>query len=83
LLTPRLLFYVMPLVDGESLRARLEREKQLPVDEAARISVAIAKCAGSKVCSPRGRIIDRGIDYGTVRDDVSAFVSRYRNSWPS
>src|SRR5437773_6262295 len=32
-----LLFYVMPFVDGESLRARLDREKQLPVDEALRI----------------------------------------------
>src|SRR5258706_13528734 len=37
-----LLFYVMPFVEGESLRARLEREKQLPIDEATRISVAIA-----------------------------------------
>jgi serine/threonine-protein kinase len=36
------LFYVMPFVEGESLRARLEREKQLPVDEAIRISVAVA-----------------------------------------
>src|SRR5258705_7415139 len=37
-----LLFYVMPYVQGESLRARLKREKQLPVDEAVRISAAIA-----------------------------------------
>jgi serine/threonine-protein kinase len=37
-----LLFYVMPFVDGESLRARLDREKQLPVDEALRIAVALA-----------------------------------------
>jgi len=37
-----LLFYVMPYVDGESLRARLDREKQLPVDEAVRIAVALA-----------------------------------------
>ena len=37
-----LLFYVMPFVEGESLRARLEREKQLPVDEAIRIAVAVA-----------------------------------------
>ena len=37
-----LLFYVMPYVEGETLRARLEREKQLPVDEAIRISVAVA-----------------------------------------
>ncbi len=38
-----LLFYVMPFVDGETLRARLEREKQLPVEEAVRLSVAIAQ----------------------------------------
>jgi serine/threonine-protein kinase len=37
-----LLFYVMPYVDGESLRQRLDREKQLPIDEAVRISVAVA-----------------------------------------
>ena len=29
-----LLFYVMPYVSGESLRSRLERERQLPVEEA-------------------------------------------------
>src|ERR1051326_2409088 len=33
-----LLFYVMPYVDGESLRHRLDREKQLPVDEALHIA---------------------------------------------
>src|SRR3954466_10804416 len=27
-----LLFFVMPLVEGETLRARLEREQQLPID---------------------------------------------------
>lgn len=37
-----LLYYVMPFVEGESLRARLEREKQLPIDDAIRITVAIA-----------------------------------------
>src|SRR5215208_1150838 len=37
-----LLYYVMPFVDGESLRSRLDREKQLPVDEAVRMTVAIA-----------------------------------------
>ena len=37
-----LLFYIMPFVDGESLRTRLDRERQLPVDEAIRIAVAIA-----------------------------------------
>src|SRR6266568_1592168 len=28
------LFYVMPYVEGENLRHRIDREKQLPVDEA-------------------------------------------------
>jgi serine/threonine-protein kinase len=37
-----LLYYVMPFVEGESLRSRLDREKQLPIDEAIRISIAIA-----------------------------------------
>jgi eukaryotic-like serine/threonine-protein kinase len=37
-----LLFYVMPYVRGESLRARLERETQLPVDEALRITRQVA-----------------------------------------
>jgi serine/threonine protein kinase len=37
-----LLFYVMPYVDGESLRARLDREKQLPIDDALRIANAVA-----------------------------------------
>src|SRR5688572_32601652 len=35
-------FYVMPYVEGESLRDRLNREKQLPVDEALRIAREVA-----------------------------------------
>ncbi|HEY8310384.1 MAG TPA: serine/threonine-protein kinase, partial [Gemmatimonadaceae bacterium] len=35
------LFYVMPYVDGENLRARLDREKQLPIDEALRLTLAV------------------------------------------
>jgi serine/threonine-protein kinase len=35
-------FYVMPFVDGESLRDRLKREKQLPVDDALRIGREVA-----------------------------------------
>jgi len=38
----RLLFYVMPYVDGESLRARINREIQLPIDEAIHIGGAVA-----------------------------------------
>ena len=37
-----LLFYVMPFVEGESLRVRLSREKQLPVAEAVAIARAVA-----------------------------------------
>ncbi len=37
-----LLYYVMPYVAGESLRARLARERQLPVDEAIRLSREVA-----------------------------------------
>src|SRR5919205_1040768 len=36
------LYYVMPLVDGEPLRERLTRERQLSVEEAVRIAVAVA-----------------------------------------
>ncbi|HEX9633827.1 MAG TPA: protein kinase [Gemmatimonadales bacterium] len=37
-----LLYYVMPYVEGESLRDRLRREKQLPVDDALKISREVA-----------------------------------------
>ncbi|HEV7837866.1 MAG TPA: serine/threonine-protein kinase, partial [Gemmatimonadaceae bacterium] len=37
-----LLYYVMPFVEGESLRARLMRERQLPIDEAIHIATAVA-----------------------------------------
>jgi eukaryotic-like serine/threonine-protein kinase len=36
------LFYVMPFVEGESLRARLNREKQLPVSDAVRMATEVA-----------------------------------------
>src|SRR5215216_60572 len=36
------LFYVMPFVEGESLRDRLTREKQLPVADAIRIASEVA-----------------------------------------
>ena len=37
-----LLYYVMPYIDGESLRARLNRERQLSVEDATRIATEVA-----------------------------------------
>jgi len=37
-----LLYYVMPYMTGETLRARLERERQLPIDDAVRIAREVA-----------------------------------------
>jgi eukaryotic-like serine/threonine-protein kinase len=36
------LFYVMPYIEGETLKDRLDRERQLPIDEALGIATAIA-----------------------------------------
>ncbi len=37
-----LLFYVMPFVRGETLRAKIDRERQLSVEEAVRFAVGVA-----------------------------------------
>jgi serine/threonine-protein kinase len=37
-----LLYYVMPFVEGESVRDKLDREKQLSVDEAIQITLEVA-----------------------------------------
>ncbi|MBA3405737.1 MAG: serine/threonine-protein kinase, partial [Gemmatimonadaceae bacterium] len=37
-----LLYYVMPFIEGDTLRGRLDRERQLPVDEAVRVAVGVA-----------------------------------------
>ena len=41
-----LLFYVMPFVEGESLRDRLDRETQLPVEDAIQIILEVADALG-------------------------------------
>ena len=41
-----LLFYVMPFVKGESLRDRLDREGQLPIDDAVQIIIEVADALG-------------------------------------
>ena len=61
------LFYVMPYVDGESLRDRLTRDKQLPLAAAIRIAreVADGASAGGSVvqlAGPRFRQRDQILD---------------------
>ncbi len=36
------LYYVMPFIDGETLRAKLDRETQLGIEEAVKLTVAVA-----------------------------------------
>ena len=36
------LFYVMPFIEGESLRHRMDREQQLPIDQALKITGEVA-----------------------------------------
>jgi tetratricopeptide (TPR) repeat protein/tRNA A-37 threonylcarbamoyl transferase component Bud32/TolB-like protein len=40
------LFYVMPYVEGESLRDRLNRDKQFPIDDALKIASEVADALG-------------------------------------
>src|SRR5262245_29865849 len=42
----KLLYYVMPFVKGESLRDRLEREGQLPIEDAVQITLEVADALG-------------------------------------
>jgi hypothetical protein len=41
-----LLYYVMPYVEGETLRGRLTRETQLPIEDAVRIAREVADALG-------------------------------------
>ncbi|HEY9519706.1 MAG TPA: serine/threonine-protein kinase, partial [Gemmatimonadales bacterium] len=52
------LFYVMPLVEGETLRSRLNREKQLPIADAVRLTREVA---GALDYAHRHHVIHRDI----------------------
>ena len=52
------LYYVMPYVQGETLRDRIDREKQLPVEDAVRIAVAV------------GNALDYAHRHGVVHRDI-------------
>ncbi|MEE8146276.1 MAG: protein kinase, partial [Longimicrobiales bacterium] len=56
-------FYVMPYVEGESLRQKLDREHQLPVEEAVRIATNVAEALDY---AHRHGVIHRDIKPGNV-----------------
>jgi len=57
------LFYVMPYIEGETLRERIEREKQLSVDEA----VALARKVADALDYAHGRgVVHRDIKPGNI-----------------
>src|SRR4026207_959229 len=53
-----LLFYVMPKLEGRSLRERLDTERQLPIDEALRITREVASALDY---AHRQRVVHRDI----------------------
>jgi hypothetical protein len=53
-----LFYYVMPYVEGESLRERLERDGPLPVEAALRVAIDVAEALG---CAHAHRVVHRDI----------------------
>jgi TolB-like protein len=69
------LYYVMPYVAGESLRGRLIRERQLPVDDALRIAAQVASALDH---SHRHGIIHRDIKPENILlEDGQALVADF------
>jgi serine/threonine-protein kinase len=68
-------YYVMPFVEGESLRDRLRREKQLPIDDAVRLATEVA---GALDYAHRHGVIHRDIKPENVMlHDGSALVADF------
>jgi serine/threonine-protein kinase len=73
------LYYVMPLIDGETLRARIERDGPLSVDESLRITREVADALGyahdrgiaHRDIKPENILLERGhavvADFGIAR----------------
>ncbi|HUQ80978.1 MAG TPA: serine/threonine-protein kinase [Gemmatimonadaceae bacterium] len=73
------LYYVMPLIDGETLRARIDREGPLPIDESLRITREVADALGyahergiaHRDIKPENILLERGhavvADFGIAR----------------
>jgi serine/threonine-protein kinase len=70
-----LLYYVMPYVAGESLRARLVRDGQLPVDEALRLAREVASALDY---AHRQGVVHRDIKpENTLLQDGAALVADF------
>ncbi|MEP6473438.1 MAG: protein kinase, partial [Gemmatimonadota bacterium] len=68
-------YYVMPFVDGESLRDRLTREKQLPIPDAVRIATEVS---GALDYAHRHGVIHRDIKPENILlHDGSALVADF------
>lgn len=73
-------FYVMPYVEGESLRARLQRETQLPVADAIRITTEVATGLGY---AHRHGVIHRDIKPDNILfQDGQALIADFGLSLP-
>ncbi|MDZ4259700.1 MAG: protein kinase [Gemmatimonadales bacterium] len=73
--TEGMLWYVMPFVEGESLRDRLTREKQLPVNDAVRVATEVA---GALDYAHRHNVIHRDIKPENILlHDGSALVADF------
>jgi Tol biopolymer transport system component/tRNA A-37 threonylcarbamoyl transferase component Bud32 len=69
------LFYVMPFIEGETIRARLDREKQLPIPDALRIATEVA---GALDYAHRRGVIHRDIKPENILlHDGSALVADF------
>ena len=70
-----LLYYVTPRIEGESLRERLRRERQLPIDEALQITREVA---GALDYAHRHGVIHRDVKPGNILlQDGQALVADF------
>jgi serine/threonine protein kinase len=69
-------FYVMPYVEGESLRDRLDRERQLPVEEALRIAREVADALEYATSSPKTSCCMTAVPWWPTSESRSRFPAR-------
>jgi Tol biopolymer transport system component/tRNA A-37 threonylcarbamoyl transferase component Bud32 len=64
------LYYVMPYVEGETLRTRLDREKQLGIEEAVKITTEVADA------------LDYAHRHGVIHRDIKPENILLHDGWP-